>query len=385
MQKRSLFSAHPKAKNLRIMYHPYLYPPPQKFRFYGSIVLLLAFQAISFSQADTSSESNSVKVFGLPLVFFSNDTRWGFGAAGIVTFPQKPIASTLTFSFAYTQREQWLCWIPFQWFGRQDRWRAYGEIGWYRYLYQYFGIGNDYPNNFLQTYTAQFPRLRATLVRRLAPRQLMGLRYGLDDYGIVSSSPGSEIAAGILKGSDGGFSSGIGPVWLYDSRDNPFFPRRGWLVEASVFGENAVFFSDFRYTRLSLDAARYWRWGRQSVFAAQWVANFTLGDAPFFLLPQLGGTKRLRGYPDGKFRDRHLLLIQTEARFPLFWRLKGVVFAAAGGVFGTPSERPVLRPQGGAGLRVEIDRKQEIHLRLDYGVGKGRGNSGFYLTFGEAF
>jgi len=115
------------------------------------------------------------------------------------------------------------------------------------------------------------------------------------------------------------------------------------------------------------------------------VAQFTAGHAPFFNLAQLGGTKRLRGYPDGKYRDKHLLLAQAEWRFPIFWRLKGALFAATGTVFGTPQESLRWRPEGGAGLRLEIDKKQQIHLRLDYGIGDGRKNSGFYLTFGEAF
>jgi hypothetical protein len=34
---------------------------------------------------------------------------------------------------------------------------------------------------------------------------------------------------------------------------------------------------------------------------------------------------------------------------------------------------------------VEFDRRQKLHLRLDYGFGEGKGNSGLYVTIGEAF
>lgn len=335
--------------------------------------------------AQAAAPDTAVRFFAVPLLTYSNDTRLGFGAAGILTFRGNPLRSSVTFGLLYTQRKQFLLYFPYQWFSPQGRWRVYGEAGWYRYLYQYFGLGNAYPDDFIETYTAQYPRLRLTVARHLNARQLVGLRYNLDVYRIISSSTGSEIDKKVVYGAEGGRSSGFGPVWLYDSRDNQFYPRQGWLTEAALLGEYRLTGSDFRFLRFSLDATRYWPLGRKMVLASQVVAQFTGGKAPFFNLSQLGGTKRLRGYPDGKYRDKHLLLAQAEWRFPLFWRFKGVLFAASGAVFGTPGEPLRWRPEGGGGLRFEFDKKQQIHLRLDYGIGDGPKNSGFYLTFGEAF
>mgnify|MGYP001586793466 CR=1 FL=1 len=112
---------------------------------------------------------------------------------------------------------------------------------------------------------------------------------------------------------------------------------------------------------------------------------FTAGDVPFFQLPQIGGTSRLRGYPLGKYRDKHLIIAQAEFRFPIVWRFKGVVFGGGGTVFGSAGESAKLRPNAGAGLRFEFDRRQKLHLRVDHGVGSGEGNSGVYITLGEAF
>lgn len=356
-------------------------------RYFWWKALLLAGCCTDFLciQAQAVEQDTSVRIIAVPLLTYSNDTRFGFGAAGILTFRGNPLRSSITFGLLYTQRKQFLIYFPFQWFSSRGQWRAYGEAGWYRYLYQYFGIGNAYPNNFLETYTAQYPRLRLTVARHLNVRQLVGLRYNLDVYRIVSSSAGSEIERKVPYGAEGGRSSGFGPVWLYDSRDQQFYPRQGWLAEAALLGEQRATGSDFEFARFSLDVARYWPLGRKMVVAAQVVAQFTGGNAPFFNLSQLGGTKRLRGYPDGKYRDRHLLLGQAEWRFPIIWRFKGALFAATGAVFGTAGEGLRWRPEGGGGLRFEFDRKQQIHLRVDYGVGDGNGNSGFYLTFGEAF
>ena len=38
-------------------------------------------------------------------------------------------------------------------------------------------------------------------------------------------------------------------------------------------------------------------------------------QVPYFLLPSLGGSTSLRGYPDGRFRDRHAMLLSAEYRW----------------------------------------------------------------------
>lgn len=325
-----------------------------------------------------------ISFFGVPLLFFTPDTRWGIGAAGILTFPTRPKRSNLTFNFSYTQNKQILIFFPYQWLSHNNRWRFYGEVGWYRYLYRYFGLGNKHPNDFVETYTAKYPRFRLTAARRVWGKHLLGLRAYVDNYQIVSVSPGGELENGAIRGARGGLSSSMGPAWIFDSRDNTFYPKRGWLTELTLTGESRLTGSDFKFVKCVIDLARYFPIGK-TVLAANGIAMFTAGEVPFFQLPFIGGERRLRGYPLGKYRDRHLLIAQAEWRFPILWRFKGVLFGGGGTVFGTPGEGPRLRPNGGAGLRIEFDRRQKMHLRIDYGFGEGKGNSGIYVTLGEAF
>jgi outer membrane protein assembly factor BamA len=346
-------------------------------------LILISLLLCSDLKAQEASRDSSFRFFGVPLVFYSPDTYWGAGAAGIFTYYGNPLRSSVSFNISYTQRKQLLIGFPFQWYHPSGKWRAYGELGWYRYLYQYFGIGNTYPNRYKETYTARFPRLRATVLHNLGRRQLVGLRYAMDKYRIVEKEETGEIAEHLIPGTDGGFSSGIGPVWLFDSRDNQFFPIKGAYVEIFLLSESALTASDFKYTRFSFDGAKYLKVWRNKVLVLHSNLVLIWGEAPFFLLPQIGGPRRLRGYPDGKFRDSRMLLLDTEFRFPLIWRFKGVIFSGLGTVFNHLNEKVVWRPNIGGGLRYEFDRKQRLHLRLDYGIGNG--SSGFYLTVGEAF
>ncbi len=327
---------------------------------------------------------SSLSFFGVPLLFYSPDTRWGIGAAGIITFPTRPRRSNMTFNLSYTQNKQILIFFPFQWLSHQNRYRVYGEVGWYRYLYRYFGIGNEHPNDYFETYTAKYPRFRVTAAKRVREKHLLGLRVFLDVYNIISVSPNGELAEGKVRGTAGGISSAVGPVWISDTRDNAFYPRSGWLTEIALTGEGRLTGSDFKFARCSLDVARYFSFGK-NVLAINGIAAFTAGKVPFFQLPQIGGHRRLRGYPDGKYRDQNMVIAQAEFRFPIVWRFKGAVFGGGGTVFGKAGETAKFRPNGGAGLRIEFDRRQKIHLRVDYGIGQGRGNSGVYVTLGEAF
>ena len=213
----------------------------------------------------------------------------------------------------------------------------------------------------------------------------LGLRYQFENVRIVNPTPEGLIYKQQLIGSEGGRLSGFGAVFLYDARDNQFYPRKGWYVETIGVGDGRMTGSSFTFSRFTIDASKYFTFGTKIIYAFNTNIQFSTGEAPFFSMPTLGGSRRLRGYPDGKYRDKHLWLVQTEARFPLFWRFKGHLFGGVGSVFGTPGERWKWRPNYGAGLRVEFDRKQKIHLRIDYGFGTGKGNNSLYINVGEAF
>ncbi len=353
--------------------------------FIGLFAFFFAAQARAYTHsAPLPPTDTAVRVIGLPILFYTPDTRWGAGAGGVLSFRGEPLRSSVTFSFAFTQRKQFLLWFPYQYFSKRGRYRAFGEVGWFRYIFQYFGVGNGYAPDYLEKYTAQFPRLRVTALRRLKSHQYAGIRLGMDQYRITESELGGDIAGKRIVGAGGGFSASGGFAWVLDSRNSPFYPSSGWLIDAALTGEHpSLTGSDFSYLRWTFDAARYRQLSRNTILAAQVIGDFTQGNAPFFLLPALGGTKKLRGYPDGKYRDRNMALVQAELRTRLVWRLKTALFAGAGAVWGTPGHAVRLRPNGGAGLRFELDRKQQIHVRADYGIGDGV--SGFYLTVGEAF
>jgi len=356
------------------------------------LLFFLAFQGFNplYAQTTPSKNSNRFKIIGLPVFFFTPDTKFGGGAGGIATFnfPKDSIGarrSSVTIGVVYTQLNQLLLYFPFQLFPQNQKYWISGEVGYYRYVFNYFGTGNGFPPDYIEKYDATFPRIRLNLSRKVAPGLYAGLRYAYDDFTFTRKEAGGELDRNTVRGSEGGRISGLGAGINYDTRNSIFFPNQGWLVDASVYTESALTGSQFNYRRITADASHYWKLGKKGVFALNAVSILSFGEVPFHQMPVIGGTKRLRGYFEGKYRDNHLLILQGEYRQPLFWRLGAVAFGGLG-LVGQRFESLALqntRYHFGTGLRLMIDKAQKINIRADYGWGYR--SSGFYLTFGEAF
>ena len=93
----------------------------------------------------------------------------------------------------------------------------------------------------------------------------------------------------------------------------------------------------------------------------------------------------LRGYPEGRYRDRNALFFQTELRFPLYWRFGWVVFFSFGDVFDKTEDLTgdLLKYSGGIGLRFTVDKQERINVRADFGMTPEGGNIYFFML--EAF
>lgn len=106
---------------------------------------------------------------------------------------------------------------------------------------------------------------------------------------------------------------------------------------------------------------------------------------PFHRMPMLGGDNLMRGYFFGRFRDRAMFLAQSEYRQRINRLLGFTVFGSIGDVASKITSLDLIETKYayGAGLRIALNAKERLNLRIDY----GRGISGglFYFTVGEAF
>lgn len=361
---------------------------------YYRIPIILIFYIIGIDYIYSSSTIDTTlkrkKLIALPVVYYTPDTRWGFGAAGVFSFNFKTDTlnarySNISFGFAYTQNKQLSVYIPYQLYLLNRKVWIYGELGFYNYIYSFYGIGNNSPILLEEKYSVQFPRIRIAPLIKLMKNHYLGMRFSRDQFKYLKYDTSGQLIAQSILGSISGISSNLGIIYNFDSRDIPLYPSKGILFESYIYVENKWLGSDYQFSKISLDFSQYINLKKNLILATNILNQISNGDVPFHQMPSIGGPKKLRGYIDGRYRDKMLLLLQLELRLKLNKYLGTVVFCGIGEVYPNFDEFKFkyIHPNLGIGMRIVLDQKQKYNLRLDYGFGKN--SNGFYLTLGEAF
>lgn len=327
----------------------------------------------------------------LPLAFYTPETRLGGGVATVYAFrirgnSDKTKSSQAQLGFAYTQEKQILSYLPFQLYFDEQQWFAYGELGYYRYVYQFFGIGNDTKEIDKEAYDANYPRIRLNVLKKVAPKIYLGLRYWFDDYQIENRYSEGILTNNNITGQTGGIISGVGLVANRDSRDQVFYPAEGNFTDLVLYTNQKNLGSDFNFTRFSIDAAQYIQLSENGILATNAFIDFVFGTPPFQQLAFIGGSKKMRGFFEGRYRDKKLWLLQAEYRQWIWKFIGATVFVGVGSVAPEIDDftSRKIHYSFGSGLRFRVSKKDKINLRLDAGFDE---NFNFlpYLTINEAF
>ena len=342
-----------------------------------------------FAQKD-SLPVHKNKLSAFPVAYYSPETKLAVGALAAYTFYNKndntqKRPSQIQLGAAYTFNKQLLFYIPFRIYTRQSSFVFYGEAGYYKYSYYFYGIGNKQSDDYKELYKVNYPRVKVNALKKISKSLYAGLRYGLEDYNIIGADSGKQLSTGIITGSKGGFVSGIGPAINFDTRDNIFSPSRGFFIDAGALFYGKALGSNFNFNRYTLDGSVYFAAKNKNVWAFNLFADFVNGNAiPFSQLALLGGNKKMRGYYEGRYRDKNLLALAAEYRLHVYKRFGAVVFGNAGAVNNeTIKLTDYIRTTAGAGVRYALNKSEKLNIRLDYGIGKK--TTGFYFTIGEAF
>ncbi|WP_250631607.1 BamA/TamA family outer membrane protein [Rhodoflexus caldus] len=326
----------------------------------------------------------------LPLLYSTPDTRLAYGAVGFYYFrigddEDKNRLSYVKLLTDYTQNRQLDIWSSWNIFLKDEAWLLRGEARYRNFPDRFYGIGNQSPAGNPELYSYDILNARLTAMRQFWDKIYAGI-----DYQIANLHNFRVEAAGILRsqnitGSSGGVNGGAGLIFLIDSRDNVVNASRGTFLDVGIYAYGKALAGDFSYRNLTVNFSRYHRIGKKDVIAYQILANFNFGNPPFLMLAAAGNDDILRGYARNRFRDLNFAGTQVEYRRHLFWRIGAVAFAGIGDVFKTPSDvnLQTLKYSYGGGLRLALNRKEQLNLRLDYGF--GRHNQGLYFSIAEAF
>lgn len=361
-----------------------------------SVTLLILFVSISQNlwgsiTIKTDSTGSKNQILAYPVVFYLPETRWGFGAAGVYSFrfknePAESNPSQIQLIASYTQNKQILFIMPFELYRNNNIWKIKGELTYFRYQFNAYGVGIQSLAENKEVYKANAPKLRLDLLKRFHERTFIGVRMAFDHNNIIETKEGGILEQQSPVGINGGRNAGVGFLVHYDERDFIFNPTKGHYAELESFFSYPITGSDFKFFRVLVNASKYIKLAENHTLVGNINTVYTQGEVPFYDNPFFGSAKILRGYQERRFMDNNMLAIQSEYRFPIYKRLQGVGFLSTGTVAVNYSElftNPYKIAYGG-GLRFTINQKERVRIRVDYGLTPSEG-SAFYLTINDAF
>jgi hypothetical protein len=283
-----------------------------------------------------------------------------------------------------TQKKQFSVTLTTNLYRDGGRTRTHAAVSYAKFPGTLWAIGPGAPGSSEEDYTPRTFLFEGGAQRRVGEAWYAGPSVRAFHRKIVETEAGGAIERGEVPGTRAGWMMGAGATLSRDTRDVDTSPRRGAFHQLHAIVFDRLIGSDFELTELGLDLRQYLPLSR-AVLGLRAATRVTVPGAPFDYLPSLGGENLLRGYYQGRYRDRTLLAAQAELRAPIWRRIGGVLFCDLGQVAShlDRMRRDRTRVSGGAGLRVLLSREERFHLRADYGVGSG--TSGFYLGLGEAF
>lgn len=351
--------------------------------------LLLLFCCTVVNAQKDSSRKRPISVFPVPTIGFTPETRWYIGAVALfnLKFLQKDSNSRVSSAkteINFTQNKQLIIEIGWNAFSRNEKWYHQGLLGYRKFPELFWGVGNNTPDSAEEQYSANRVEADISSLKRASKNSFFGLRYRYQYMYAVEPKQGGILENIPVSGASGSTSSGIGPAYLYDSRQNALNPQQGAFLSLSTLYFGKAIGGTVEFSRFETDARKYYKI-KSTVLALQAHGILQAGNAPFRMMGLMGSGRDMRGYYQGRYRDNNYLALQAEWRVPVKWGIGFAVFAGAGEVFSwnNPYNLDVFKYTTGGGLRIAMDKEKSVNLRFDFAV--GHNTTGFYIAFGEAF
>lgn len=354
-----------------------------------AVILLLGISNLGLSQEKPAAPARGGFVIA-PVVYYTPETLFSWGIVGIHYFRLGRSASFsrlshYRFNLVNTQKKQTIAQVDYEIYLANGTVLIDGMAKYSLFPDRFYGSGNRSPSESREDFNSRNWRLQLNVQRRWGAKLFAGLHVEMLSQKIIETAGDGLLASGNVLGSKGGTLSGLGLFSKWDSRDNTFSAAKGTYCALFLNFFTRALASDFTFTQLLLEARKYFPLGAAQVLAVQGVFKSVWGDCPFQALPQFGGLNLLRGYYEGRFRDRNMLALQAEYRRPLSGRFGLCAFAGVAQVQPKPGWLSLgeFHPAAGIGLRYKFNPRENLNIRLD--VGFADASPAFYLTFAEAF
>ncbi|MDE5568201.1 MAG: BamA/TamA family outer membrane protein [Muribaculaceae bacterium] len=317
---------------------------------------------------------------------YSSDTKFGIGAvaAGVYRADRSDTItqpSNISIYFDATTSLFFKLGVRGTHFFPGDRRRWSYDVNFASVNTKFWGIGyeNCVNNDNESKYKYLTSRVETEFVWLTLPELYIGPKIAFD---YVNGRDFSKPE--LLNGEDHRtFNLGAGFTVQYDTRDNMTATTHGIYLKLEQLFNPRFLANKYAFSQTELTASGFHPLWRGAILAANLHARFTYGNTPWGLLSTLGGSYTMRGYFEGRYRDKSEIDICLELRQHIWRRNGAVIWVGGGTIFPEFSAIRLSRllPNYGIGYRWEF--KRFINVRLDLGFGKGQ--TGFIFSINEAF
>lgn len=329
-----------------------------------------------------------------PIVSYLPETSWKFGLGVKYLFRPKNYDSVNTrksfvaAAVEYSLKNQFLVSPYFTIFFNREQFILDGNYNFKKFPQNYYGLGNQSLESNKELVGLKQIKAEQILFTKLKGKLFAGggVRFlGLYDLEPV---PNGFLLSEQPVGYNGFTSLGMSANVRFDNRDNILNAHEGAMVDIRLEKMGKAEPNRNPYTMLKVDARKYVQpfQSLPDVLAGQFYAQATTaGDVPFAEMAFVGSDIMMRGYNARRYIDRHFVGGQVEYRHPLPYNFGIVGFVGIGDVVNNVNDFQLryVKYSVGAGIRYKIIPKEDINVRLDFGL--GRGAHSFYLNIAEAF
>lgn len=265
----------------------------------------------------------------------------------------------------------------------KDKYRLDYRLYVYTFPTEFWGIG--YENGDNDNNETDYRRMRfdimARFMARIAPNAYLGPIVNFKYIQARDIKPeGIHLWAGENQTVH---SQTVGLSFTYDSRDFMLNAYWGWFVQLDQTFTPRFLGNDYCFSTTGLTASTYRPIWKGGILAGEFHTQFNYGHPAWSMLAEVGSNQRMRGYFEGRYRDKNIIEAQIELRQKIYRRHGFALWAGAAEIFPRFEELRLKKilPNAGIGYRWEF--KKRINVRADYGLTRNGG--GFLFSINEAF
>lgn len=255
----------------------------------------------------------------------------------------------------------------------------------YVYTFPSYLWGFSYPQSDDDANKSKYSRTKFEVMTRLLFRLDRHSYIGpIVRYQYVHAYKLHDLAPQLLEGRPRTVSDmGVGVSYTLDSRDFMLNASRGWLVQVDLTSNPSFLGNNDTYWSGELQVCTYRKAWRGAVIAGELHTRQSTGNVPWPMLADVGSSNRMRGYYEGRYRDKNVIDAQVELRQHIYRRNGIALWLGAAEVFPDYSSLRLshILPNAGVGYRWQF--KKGVNVRLDYGF--SRNGTGFIFNINEAF